>query len=72
MMDFDVITPTLVVIDENDDPVCRSDNLMAQKTRPAYGYALMLWPVTIRWEISGGAFGGVTVRKPDAAQLAIA
>ena len=45
MRDFDMITPTLIVINEFNDPVCRSDNLMTQKTRPADGYASMLWRV---------------------------
>jgi hypothetical protein len=42
MMDFDVIASALIVIDENDDPVCRSYNLVPQKARAAYGYASML------------------------------
>jgi hypothetical protein len=55
MMNFDMITPTLIVIDEYNDPVCRSDNLMTQKASPADGYASMLWRVchhpmgNIRW-----------------------
>jgi hypothetical protein len=42
MANFDMITPTVIVIKENNDPIRSSDNLVTQKTRPAYGDASVL------------------------------
>ena len=41
MMNSDVITRTLSVMNGNNDPVCSSYNFVTQVATPAYGYTAM-------------------------------